>query len=47
MLLAEGKFDRVVALKGSEMVDYDFIEASKMSPQLNKTLLEVSAVISQ
>ncbi len=46
-ILEEGKVNRVVALKGSDILDYDIAEALKMKQEIDPTLLEIAQTASQ
>ena len=45
-LLREGISNRVVALKGSDIVDYDITEALSMERVFDENLYDISAVLS-
>ncbi len=45
-LLSKGISDRVIGMRSDELIDYDIKEALGMKKQLDKTLLEINAILS-
>jgi 6-phosphofructokinase 1 len=45
-LLQHGKGNRVVAMKGGKVVDYDILEALKMKKDIDRDLVRIANEIS-